>query len=109
MTLNELLELVRAGYSKEEIQAMTAPAAEPEETPEPVKEPEPEVKQPAPAAGPDQFSFENELKEIRASIAEMVKTFQAANVQNARMSAPQNNDSAQDILAEWLNPKVKEK
>lgn len=109
MNVNELLELVRAGYSKEEIQAMTQPAAEPEEQPEPVKEPEPEVKQPAPAAGQDHFSFENELKEIRASIAEMVKTFQAANVQNARMSAPQNNDSAQDILAEWLNPKVKEK
>lgn len=108
MNVNELLELVRAGYSKEEIQAMIQPEAEPEQ-PEPVKEPEPEVKQPAPAAGPDQFSFENELKEIRASIAEMVKTFQAANVQNARMNAPTSSDSAQDILAEWLNPqKVKE-
>lgn len=109
MNVNELLELVRAGYSKDEIQAMIQPEAEPEEQPEPVKEPEPEVKQPAPAAGPDQFSFENELKEIRASIAEMVKTFQAANVQNARMNAPASSDSAQDILAEWLNPKVKEK
>ena len=108
MNVNELLELVRAGYSKEEIQAMIQPEAEPEQ-PEPEKAPEPEPKEPAPAAGPDHFSFENELKEIRASIAEMVKTFQAANVQNARMSAPQNNDSAQDILADWLNPKVKEK
>lgn len=108
MNVNELLELVRAGYSKEEIQAMIQPEAEPEQ-PEPEKAPEPEPKEPAPAAGPDQFSFENELKEIRASIAEMVKTFQAANVQNARMSVPTSSDSAQDILADWLNPKVKEK
>lgn len=108
MNLNELLELVRAGYSKEDIQALTQPEAEPEK-PEPEKEPEPEPKEPAPAAGPDHFSFENELKDIRASIAEMVKTFQAANVQNARMGEPKINDSAEDILAEWLNPKAKEK
>lgn len=86
---------------------MIQPEAEPEEKPEPEAKPEPEPKEPAPAAGQDHFSFENELKEIRASIAEMVKTFQAANVQNARMSAPNNNNSADDILANWLNPKSK--
>lgn len=106
MKIEELLELVRAGYTKEEISALTAPpAAEPEE-PEPESEPEPEEK-PAPAAGPDPFKFENELKEIRASIADMVKNFQAANVQKARMDSPKSNDSAEDILAEWLNPKSK--
>ena len=105
MKIEELIELVKAGYTKEEIKALTAPpAAEPE--PEPA-EPEPEPEKPAPAAGPDPFKFENELKEIRASIAEMVKNFQTANVQNARMGEPKTNDSADDILAEWLNPKSK--
>ena len=106
MKIEELIELVRAGYTKEEIQALTAPpAAEPE--PEPAPEPEPEPEKPAPAAGPDTFKYENELKEIRASIADMVKNFQAANVQKARMDSPKSNDSAEDILAEWLNPKSK--
>ncbi len=111
MKIDELIELIRAGYTKEEIQALTAPAADPE--PEPEKKPEPEpAPKPEPETKPAEAGtgfqgMEKELKEIRSGIAEMIKTFQAANVQSARMNAPDNNNSAEDILANWLNPKSK--
>ena len=44
MTINEILKLVNAGYSKDEISALETPEPSPEPTPEPKPEPKQEPK-----------------------------------------------------------------
>ena len=94
MTANEILQLVQAGYSKEEIQQMDAgnqettkpePAAEPQE---PETEPaaaeqdpasKPEEKGPAAETAPDPETGKR-LDGIEMQLKQLIKTIQAGNV-----------------------------
>ena len=90
MTHEELLMLVKAGYTKEEINAMTAPAPaeEPKETPAEVSE----------------FAeMRRQFAEMNKEISNIVKGLQKMNVANARQGEPANN-TVDDILQEMLNP-----
>lgn len=94
MTANEILQLVQAGYSKEEIQQMETgnqetakqePAAEPQE---PETEPAaadqepasaPEEKGPAAETAPDPKTNER-LDGIEKQLKQLIKSIQASNV-----------------------------
>lgn len=100
MKLNEIITLINAGYTKEEIQAF--------ETEQPVSAPEPaaEVTQPAdpepvpaePAAQPTEY------QRLETLLKQFINTAQANNL-NATMVNADPARSSNDILAEVISPK----
>lgn len=109
MTKEELLMLVKAGYTKEEIKALTEEPAEPQKEPaeEPAEEPQKE-----PAEEPKPTEPQTELAELKKQFADMsaelgniVKGLQKANIANARQNEP-STTTVDDILKEMLNPSI---
>ncbi len=92
MNYNEIIKLLDAGYSREEILQMDV--NEPEPAPEP--EPEPE---PAPDLAADI------MKEVKDMFAEMRKELTAMNIMNSRLQDDHNEP--EDILANIINPTKK--
>lgn len=104
MNAESILKLVDAGFTKEDILALagTAPpekAEPPEDEPAPQPEPEPEPEKPA---QPD--PNEERYNELLAAMQKLTGAIQASNIQNSsnREEPPL---SAEDILAEVVNPK----
>ena len=93
MNYNEIIKLLDAGYSREEILQMDA--KEPEPAPEPEPEPEPE---PDPAPDPT-ASIMSEVKDM---FAEMRKELTAMNILNSRQQ--DDHTEPEDILASIINP-----
>lgn len=97
MNLEQIIKLLDAGYTKEEIQNMTAPA--PESVQEQAAEPKPE---PAPDTMPEEKKTESEpvnnqmLKELQ----DLKKAVYAMNIMNS--SQPGQPESVDDILAKAL-------
>lgn len=82
MELNDIILLIKAGYTKADIEAMNAPDPKPEQ-----KEAEPEKKQEeAPAAVPQQNvkadPVMDELKQLKDQISRLSVTQNAATVQD---------------------------
>ena len=120
MTANEILQLVQAGYSKEEIQQMETgnqettkpePAAEPQE---PETEPAaaeqdpasaPEEKGPAAETAPDPQTNER-LDGIEKQLKQLIKSIQASNVRrDSYGSAGEDIESQADkALAALIQP-----
>ena len=108
MNAENILKLVDAGFSKEEILALTGTAqpteanapqeapAEPEPTPEP---------QPAPVQKDPNEDRYNELLE---AMQKLTGAIQAGNILNSS-NKEQPQMSAEDILAEVVAPKPKRK
>ena len=108
MNAENILKLVDAGFTKEEILAL-AGTAEPEKAeppksePAPQPEPEPEPEKPA---QPD--PNETRYNELLAAMQKLTGAIQAGNILNSsNREDPQL--SAEDILAEVVNPKPKRK
>lgn len=120
MTANEILQLVQAGYSKEEIQQMETgnqettkqePAAEPQEP-----ETEPAAAEQDPASKPDEKGPAAEtaldpktnerLDGIEKQLKQLVKSIQASNVRrDSYGSAGEDIDSQADkALAALIQP-----
>ena len=99
MELNTILKLLDAGYTKADIEAMTAPAAE--APAEEVKPAEPE-----PAAEPEMTS-DDILKNLLAEVKGLKAQVQANNIRNGKMeSGPATPaQTAEQILASIINPK----
>lgn len=96
MKYEEIIKLLDAGYSREEILAMKeepAPAPDPKE-PEPTPEPEP-----APAPDP----AADVMKEMKEMFAEMKKELTAMNILNSRQESD-DVKTGEDILASIINP-----
>ena len=89
MNYNEIIKLLDAGYSREEILQMDA------KDPEPAPEPEPE---PEPAPDP----MTTIMTEVQDMFADLRKELTAMNIMNSR----QQNDQTEpeDILAQIINP-----
>lgn len=83
MKLEEIIKLIDAGYTKEDIQAMNAP--------EPEAESEPEAAPEVPAAPAESA----ELQAIRQDLADLKKGLYALNVMNS--SQPEKK-TADDVL-----------
>lgn len=108
MNAENILKLVDAGFTKEEILAL-AGTAQPEEAEppknEPAPQPEPVKEQPAqpapePAADPNAARY----TELLEAMQKLTGAIQAGNILNSsNREEPQL--SAEDILAEVVNPK----
>lgn len=126
MELNDIITLVKAGYTKDEIAQMAQPEhvqpdtkPDPVAAPEPVHEPEPEPvekpvavpeapAQPAPVAVPD--PAQPSMADIMQSIAKLTSAVQANAIANSVIPAGlQNPPSAEDMLAEIIRPTFKER
>ena len=127
MELNTILELVKAGFTKDEIMQMAQPTtqnANPEpvqtavDTPAPPTEPEPiqaqvaepvapAVPAPSPAPQPVQTPAQDQptMADIMQGIAKLTSAVQAnAIAQSAIPQGLQNPPSAEDMLAEIIRP-----
>ena len=128
MDIKDLLALVNAGYTKEEIVQMTATPA-PTSEPAPVPTPVPEVKpveepapapvavdeptpQPQPQPQPVQAPAQEQptMAQIMESIAKLTSAVQAnAIAQSVIPQGLSNPPSAEDMLAEIIRPTFKER
>ena len=98
MKYEEIIKLLDAGYSREEILAMKeepAPAPDPKE-PEPTPAPDPE---PTPAPDP----AADVMKEMKEMFAEMKKELTAMNILNSRQESDEVR-TGEEILATIINP-----
>ena len=94
MNYNEIIKLLDAGYSREEILQMDA--KEPEPAPEPEPEPEP---------APEPVTTDSIMAEVKDMFAEMRKELTAMNIMNSRLQDDHNEP--EDILANIINPTMK--
>ena len=103
MNLNDTLTLLRAGYTKAEIEAMDQPEqTEPEQTqaePEPAPQTQAEPEQTQPAAN-DGYA------RLEALLNKFINTAQANNL-NANMAGAAQQKSTTDILAGVIAPPAK--
>ena len=102
MQYTEIIKLLNAGYSREEIMAMkdepTSEETKPEETkPE---EPKPEEQK------PEENGMSDLVKEMRDAFSEMRKEFTAFNIMSSRQP---EEKTPEDIIANIINPTRKKK
>ena len=109
MTYTEILELIRAGYTKSEIDAMMT-NDNPEPTPEPEKKkPEPDEQKGNPTEPDPQKDNPPESEAVKLAKAlglkldSMLTAIQSANIANAEQSG--NTMTADDVIASIINPK----
>lgn len=93
MKYEEIIKLLDAGYSRDEILAMKE---EPEPSPDPA-EPEP-----APAPEPADITA-GIMEEVKGMFAEMKKELTAMNIVNSRQESD-GVRTGEDILASIINP-----
>ena len=92
MKISDRLNLLKAGYSRQEIDAMI----EAEET-------APEVNAPAPPEG-EQVANPQDDNAVLSAITELTKAIHASNILNSsRASAPVVTESVEDILTTIVN------
>lgn len=104
MKLEDVMALVRAGYTKAEIAAMdapepAAPAPQPEPAPQPAPAPQPEPTpqpEPSPAPAPQVSQTEALLREILGAV-------QQGNINKAAMEPPVEK-GADVVTARLINP-----
>lgn len=92
MTLEEIIKLIDAGYTKEDIQKLQAPAAE-EKQPEPEPAPEPKPEEKKPDSEPVNAQMLQEMRDLK-------KAVYAMNIMNSEQ--PEQRETVDDILAKAL-------
>ena len=109
MNYNEILELVRAGFTRDEINAMQAPAPAPQPEP-PAADPQPAEPpaadpQPEPVAAPPATETEKLLRELLGGMSALTKAVQAGNRANiTREEPPDRQQAAGAATARIINP-----
>ena len=96
MQYTEIIKLLDAGYSRDEILAMKD-----EPTPDPTPEPTPE-----PILKPEENGMADLVKEMRDAFSEMRKEFTAMNIMSSRQP---EEKTPEDIIANIINPTRKKK
>ena len=96
MQYTEIIKLLDAGYTRDEILAMKD-----EPTPEPTPEPSPE-----PTPEPEENGMSELVKEMRDAFSEMRKEFTALNIMSSRQP---EEKTPEDIIANIINPTRKKK
>lgn len=117
MELTDIMALVKAGYTKEEIALMekpgtTNPEPAPEPAPTPAPEPEPAPSaQPAPQPAPAQPEAQPTMAELMQSIAKLTSAVQANAIAQSVIPGGANaqTPTAEDMLAEIIRPTFKER
>lgn len=109
--INDVLDLARAGYNREEIAALLGAAPQdpkPQDTKpqDPAPKPQdPKPQDPAPKPQDPQPAPLPDMAALVARMEELTKTIQATNVLQSRQPAPETVD---DILASIIRPPRKE-
>lgn len=115
MTVDQIMKLLDAGYTKEEIAAMTSdpePKPAPEEKPEPEQKQEPEEKpEPEPKPEPAEDQTGARLDALEKSIASLIKTIQVSNVNNKHVQTLPSDSTkiVDDAMASIIRPDIKKK
>lgn len=99
MKLEDVMALVHAGYTKDEISAMTAAAPAPAPEPAPAPAPEPA---PAPAPEPDPAPAP-QLSRTEALLREILGAVQMGNINKATTEPPVEK-GADVVTARIINP-----
>jgi hypothetical protein len=104
MNMTELLKLVDAGFTKQEILQLAGAAQNPKEEPKSEPAPQPE---PAPAQQEPQQTSQPayDMSALLAKMDEMTKAVQASNIAADRQP---KQETADDILAAIIRPPRKE-
>ena len=98
MKYEEIIKLLDAGYSREEILEMDKePAPEPDPAPTPEPDPAP-TDTPDPA--PDMTGYMDEMKKM---FSDLTKELIASNIMRSRQDG---EDPDEDIIAKIINPKI---
>jgi hypothetical protein len=123
MKLEDILTLVKAGYTREEIDKLEKPEApakpasstETPETPapaatdtQPAKAPE-EAPKPAPEAPKPAAPETNGNEQIMGAINALTAAIQKMNVQNASIPGGDDELTPEDMIANIINPPMKPK
>ncbi len=101
MKISERVALIRAGYTRADIEAMIAEEAAP--APEPEEQPEPDTTEsqeptPQPAAAPEWAAA------LQQSIGQLTQAVQMQNLRNLEQPEQVDSASAADkVLGEFLN------
>ena len=107
MTIDEILKLGAMGYTKEDIEAMSA-----EQKPEPEKkeseQKEPEKKEPEQKTEPAADPTKDLLKFMAGEFEKLNKSIQDANILGSNIDTPKEK-TAEDVLAELIAPPKKSK
>ncbi len=108
MTVNEIMKLLDAGYTKEEISALDAePAPEPKPAPDPKPEPAPAPEaKPEPAPAPD---AEPTLADVLKQMARLTATIQANALAQTQINGQPKQPTAEDMIAQIIRPTRKER
>lgn len=109
MTIEQILELGKMGYTKEDIEAMDkAPQDPKQEDPKKEEPKKDEPKQEDPKKEEPKKEEPDKLGKVFEAIAELTKAIQANNI--TKSQNPQNEvKSAEVLLAEVIRPPRKEK
>lgn len=116
MKLEDILTLVKAGYTREEIANMetpeppaghTAPPSETPETPKPAEPGNPPAKAPEEPKPAAQESAGND--QVLGAINALTAAIQKMNVQNASIPGGGEELTAEDMIANIINPPMKPK
>ena len=99
MKYDEIIKLLDAGYTREEIMSMNEEPT-PEPAPEPTPEPTPEP------SGSNENEMSDLVKEMRDAFSEMKKEFIAFNIMSSRQP---EEKTPEDIIANIINPTRKKK
>ena len=109
MNVEQIIKLLDAGYTKEDIEKMNQPAQDPAPAPEekqPEPAPAPEEKQPEPAPAPEAKPEEKKTEsepvnnQMLKELQDLKKAVYAMNIMNS--SQPGQQESVDDILAKAL-------
>ena len=101
MTINEILELGKMGYTKDDIEKMSA--GDPQEKPKQEEPKQEEPKQEEPKKEPQRDPGYSSLAQ---SIDNLIKTIQASNIINSNnKSGPE--ETAEEVLGSIIMPPLK--
>ena len=109
MKPDDILKLINAGYTKEEIQAMEPNEPQPQDEPQPKDEPQP------PEPVPEKSALDEvraELKTTQEQLASLVKQMQQNNLATASVNILPQNDldkRTDEAMAELIRPKIERK
>ena len=98
MKYEEIIKLLDAGYSRDEILKMDEPADDPK--PDDPKSDDPKPDDPKPDNNDILKGFADE---VRDAIKDLTKEITAANILGSRQRAEQDDE---DIIAKIINPKI---
>lgn len=102
MELNEIITLINAGYTKEDIEKLSeSPEAKPETKPETKPEAKPETK---PETKPEAVDLEGYVKELNDRLGKLVDTvgaMQADNIAKADAGEPEPKPTFEELVANF--------